>query len=184
MANLKTARTWGGLGAIFSLFYMTYFIGFVLKLFAVKEIAEATGRLKIFRDYTWAALLNITASFIFSWAFYDMLSKYEGVIHNPAELEKLLSQFGDWLFVGTIIMIIGVWFMKRSYDAITEATGVGNFHTAALVYLIGAVLSLFLVGYFFILLGAIFEIMAFFGLPEVLPGAPEIQAQRPVETGE
>jgi len=181
LASLKTARTWGGLGAIFSLFYMTYFIGFVLKLFAVKEIAEATGRLKIFKDYTWAALLNITASFIFSWAFYEMLSSYEGVMHNPDELEKLFSQFGNWLFIGTLVLIAGVWFMKKSYDAITEATGVGSFHTAALMYLIGAVLSLFFIGYFFILLGAIYEIMAFFGLPEGLPEASTTPAPDAVE---
>ncbi|WP_148882455.1 DUF996 domain-containing protein [Thermococcus aciditolerans] len=187
MESLKNARTWGGIGAIFSLFYVTYLVGFVLKLFAVKNIAEATKKESIFKDYIWAALLNITASLILSWAFYDMWDKMADVIHDPEKVTELMSAFGTWSLVAVIIMIIGVWFMKKSYDAIARETGVGTFHTAALFYLIGAILALLMVGYFFILVGALLEIMAFFALPEELPGAvnekpaPEPATEQTVE---
>ncbi|NJE01194.1 DUF996 domain-containing protein [Thermococcus sp. JdF3] len=171
MENLKNARTWGGIGAIFSLFYVTYLVGFVLKLFAVKNIAEATKKENIFKDYIWAALLNITASLILSWAFYNMWDKMADVIHDPEKVAELTSAFGTWSLIAVVIMIIGVWFMKKSYDAIARETGVGTFHTAALFYLMGAILTLIMVGYFFIMVGAIMEIMAFFALPEELPGA-------------
>ncbi|WP_157726885.1 DUF996 domain-containing protein [Thermococcus radiotolerans] len=171
MGSLKTARTWGGIGAIFSLFYVTYLVGFIMKLFAVKEIAEATKKEKIFKDYVWAAMLNIVASLVLSWAFYDMWDKMADVIHDPEQVAELMSAFGVWSFISVVLMIIGVWFMKKSYDAIAQETGVGTFHTAALFYLIGSILMLLMVGYFFILVGAILEIMAFFALPEELPGA-------------
>lgn len=183
MKGLRTARTWGGIGAIFSLFYITYFVGFIMKLFAVKEIAEATEREKIFRDYVWAAVLNILASFILSWALYRMWVKIPYMITNPEEFMDFMSAFGMWTFLAAIIMIVGVFFMKKSYDGITEETGVGLFRTAATMYLIGAVLSLIMVGYFFILLGAILEVMAFFGLPEEVPGrgATETGSESTVE---
>ncbi|NJE30908.1 DUF996 domain-containing protein [Thermococcus sp. 18S1] len=194
MESLKNARTWGGIGAIFSLFYVTYLVGFVLKLFAVKNIAEATKKESIFKDYIWAALLNITASLILSWAFYDMWDKMADVIHDPEKVSELMSAFGTWSLVAVVVMIIGVWFMKKSYDVIARETGVGTFHTAALFYLIGAILALLMVGYFFILVGALLEIMAFFALPEELPGtvgetpapeekpAPEPAPEQTVET--
>ena len=171
MGSLKTARTWGGIGAIFSLFYVTYFVGFIMKLFAVKEIAEATKKEKIFKDYIWAAMMNIAASFVLSWAFYDMWDKMADVIHDPGKVAELMSAFGMWSFIAVVLMIVGVWFMKKSYDTIAQETGVATFHTAALFYLIGSILMLLMVGYFFILVGAILEVMAFFALPEELPGA-------------
>ncbi|WP_232461965.1 DUF996 domain-containing protein [Thermococcus siculi] len=160
-------------------------IGFILKLFAVKEIAEVTKNARIFKDYIWAAILNIIAGLILSWAFYDMWAKIPDLVHTPEKLDELISAFGMWTFIAVLIMIVGVWFMKKSYDAISRETGVKTFHTAALFYLIGAVLSLFLIGYFFILVGVFLEILAFFGLPEELPGevpkAAEVPPKEPQE---
>ncbi|MBP1912372.1 hypothetical protein [Thermococcus stetteri] len=49
MADLKNAKLLGGIGAILTVVGVG-FIGFILKLLAVKNIAEATGREEIFTD--------------------------------------------------------------------------------------------------------------------------------------
>lgn len=78
--------------------------------------------------------------------------------------------------VAAILMIAGVWFMKQSYDMISEETGVGLFHTTALLYLVGAILMIVLTGAFLIIVAAVLEIVAFFSLPDELerPGEEEV----------
>jgi len=68
--------------------------------------------------------------------------------------------------------------MKQSYDMISEETGVGMFHTAALLYIIGAVLTIVIIGLLLILIAAILEIAAFFSLSDELerPGGKGVAA--------
>lgn len=170
MTNLKTARTWGGIGAVLSMFYLTYFLGFILKLLAVREISEHLKDRRIMSDYLWAAMLNIAGNLIMIWAFYDAWAKIHEVIGQPDEIAGIIHTMNWWFFLGALLMLVGAWFLKRSYDSIAARTGVKNFSTAALMYLIGTVFIFFFIGYFIIMLGAVFEVMAFFGLPnEVAP---------------
>lgn len=59
--------------------------------------------------------------------------------------------------------------MKQSYDLIAEETGVGMFHTVALLYIVGAVLTIVLIGALLLLIAAILEVIAFFSLPDSVP---------------
>ena len=179
MASLKTARTWGGIGAVLSMFYFTYFLGFIMKLFAVKEIAEYLENKKIMSDYLWAALLNITGNLIMVWSFYSAWDKIGNVIEQPDEIADIIHTLNWWFFIGALLILVGTWFLKRSYDSIAIQTGVKTFGTAALMYLLGAAFIFFFIGYFFILVGAVLEAMAFFGLPEELEQAPSVPAQQP-----
>jgi len=174
MASLKNARTWGGIGAVLSMFYLTYFLGFVMKLFAVREIAAYFKRNDIMKDYIWAALLNIIGNLIMLGAFYSAWSQIHGVIGKPDEIEAILRSMNWWFFIGALIILIGMWFLRRSYDAIAMETGVRTFSTAALMYLIGAIFIFFFIGYMLIIIGALLEAMAFFALPsEIETGIPE-----------
>lgn len=154
-------RFWVELGAILSLVGLG-FIGFILKLVAVKQISDATGNKEIFNKYLWAAILNIIAGIVLFGSFFMPLM--------TGNLELGLGALGLGLIVAVILMIIGVIFMKQSYDMIAEETGVGTFKTVALLYIIGAVLMIILIGALLILIAAILEIVAFFSLPDEVPG--------------
>lgn len=161
MGSLSNAKILGGIGAILGLVGLG-FIGFILKLVAVKQISDATDNKEIFSKYLWAAILNIVAGIVLFGSFFIPLLS--------GNLEFSLSALGLGLIVAVILMIIGVIFMKQSYDMISEETGVGMFKTVALLYIIGAVLMIILVGSFIILIAAILEIVAFFSLPDEVPG--------------
>jgi uncharacterized membrane protein len=169
MADLKNAKILGGVGAILTLVNLG-FIGFILKLLAVKNIAEATGRGEIFSKYLWAAILNILGSLIFVGTAWGAML---GSPKSPGFGFGMLSIGG---LVAAILMIAGVWFMKQSYDMISEETGVGLFHTTALLYIFGAILLIVLVGAILIVIAAVLEIVAFFSLPDELerPGEEEV----------
>ncbi|WP_168194725.1 DUF996 domain-containing protein [Thermococcus aciditolerans] len=159
MSDLKNAKMMGGIGAILTVVGLG-FIGFILKLLAVKNIAEATDRDEIFSKYLWAAILNILASLILMGTMWGSML---GASKSP---EFGLGMMGAGGIIAVVLMIVGVWFMKQSYDMISEETGVGMFHTVALLYIIGAILMLVLIGGLLIVIAAILEIIAFFSLPD------------------
>ncbi len=159
MGNLKNAKLLGGIGAILTLVGVG-FIGFILKLLAVKNIAEATGRGEIFSKYLWAAILAIIADLV-------LISVFIGSMGSLSESpEQVIGVMGFGGIIAIILLIVGVWFMKQSYDMIAEETGVGTFHTVAKLYIIGAILLIVIIGVFLILIAAILEIVAFFTLPD------------------
>ncbi|WP_297092165.1 DUF996 domain-containing protein [Thermococcus sp.] len=168
MADLKNAKMLGGIGAILTVVGLG-FIGFILKLFAVKNIAEATGRDEIFSKYLWAAILSIIATLVWVGTVWGSILGM-GMIESPGIGLGMLGAGG---IIAAILMIVGVWFMKQSYDMISEETGVGLFHTTALLYLVGAILMIVMIGMLLIVIAAILEIVAFFSLPDEISQSAE-----------
>ncbi len=162
MGDLKSAKTLGGIGAILTLVGLG-FIGFILKLLAVKNIAEATGRGEIFSKYLWAAVLGVISDLVLILAFIGSMGSMTS--ESP---EQVIGTIGIGGLFAVLLLILGMWFMKQSYDMISEETGVGTFHTAALLYIFGAILMIVVIGAFLILIAAILEIIAFFSLPDEL----------------
>ncbi len=156
MVELKDAKIWGGIGAILTVVGLG-FIGFILKLIGVKKISDATGNEEIFSKYLWAAILAIIAS----------------VLILAGLLSGHILGFSLMAVVGAIIMIVAAYFMKQSYDMIARETGVNMFSTVALLYIIGAVLTIIIIGALIIFIAAILEIVAFFSLPDSAPGRAE-----------
>jgi len=166
VADLKNAKTLGGVGAILSFIPGLSVVGFILKLLAVKNIAEATGKGEIFSKYLWAAILWIVSSLILVGTMWGSML---GASKSP---EMGFGMIGIGGIVAVLLMIAGVWFMKQSYDMIAEETGVKTFHTVALLYVAGAILALILIGGLLILIAAILEIVAYFSLPDELEITP------------
>jgi len=66
-------------------------------------------------------------------------------------------------------------FLRRSYERIGVRLNVNMFQTTGLVYLIGAALTIVLVGFLILLIAEILQIVAFFSIPEQLPSSMPAQ---------
>ena len=66
-------------------------------------------------------------------------------------------------------------FLRRSYERIGVRLNVNMFQTTGLVYLIGAALTIVLVGFLILLIAEILQIVAFFSIPEQLPSSMPTQ---------
>jgi uncharacterized membrane protein len=78
------------------------------------------------------------------------------------------------LIVAWILLILGTLYLRKSYNSIAEHTKVDLFKTTGLVYFIGALTLIVIIGIFIIIVAKILEIVAYFSLPENLPASPEI----------
>jgi uncharacterized membrane protein len=78
------------------------------------------------------------------------------------------------LIVAWILLILGTLYLRKSYNSIAEHTKVDLFKTTGLVYFIGALTLIVVIGVFIIIIAKILEIVSYFSLPENLPSSAEI----------
>jgi uncharacterized membrane protein len=77
------------------------------------------------------------------------------------------------ILIAYILLIIGALYLRKSFDGIANRTKVDLFKTTGLVYLIGAVTTIFFIGFFILIIATILEIASFFSLPDSLSKTKE-----------
>jgi uncharacterized membrane protein len=191
MAELSNAKVFGGIGALLMLIGLFAsaagpilgIIGLILVFIAVKKISELTKDEGIFKNYLLHFILGIITYIvifvILLLAFgaaggFTWISGLETA--EITDFESLMANFGTMiggclvaLVVGWILSILAAIYLRRSYNSIAEHTKVDLFKTTALIYFIGAITTIVLIGFLIILIARIIEIIAFFSLPDELP---------------
>ncbi|RLG06526.1 MAG: hypothetical protein DRN59_02865 [Thaumarchaeota archaeon] len=175
MATLEQARTFGGIGSILMILTIVPFagpilgiIGFVLVLIAVKYISEIVGDPSIFKNYLIAVILSIAGVVVISLAgFAAYLALIPPMAGGPERLLNIFSLSVIGVLVAVwILLIIAAIFIRRSFNSIASALNVKMFSTAALLYLIGAILTIaFGIGGIISFIAIILQIIAFFQIP-------------------
>lgn len=195
MGSLNNAKLLGGLGAILSLVGWIFsasfgsivgIVGLIMVIMAVKYIADETKDKSIFNNYLYYFICSIIAIVAMVGIIaYSVLSTID--IYNIEQLSSNITDFASFwetfgsaltgcilaLVIGWILLIIGTIFLKRSYYSIAKKTGVDLFKTTGLVYFIGALTMIIIIGFLIIFIAKIMEIIAFFSLPDDLPGKGE-----------
>ena len=189
MATLGQAKTLGGVGSILVLLsFVPYagsvlsIVGFILILIAVKYISEVLGDPKIFNNMVIAVVLVIVGLAIGGVVVFGALYSLIG-LGNFGSLTPGTTPPSGFFGVLTVIIIglVVIWifyltasiFLKRSYDTIATRLNLGSFHTAGLLYLIGAAVTIILVGIIIVFIAEILQIVAFFSIPEQTPMGPQ-----------
>ncbi len=166
MASLSTAKVLGGVGGIFAIIPGISLVGWILILVAMKEISDVTQDRTIFDD---ALIAGITAV-IGAVTFVVLLGSggFGGLITLGAIDFGLFGFLGALalLAIFSVFLIVSSVFLKRAYDKIAQRLNVGAFATAGLLYLIGALTVIVLVGFLILLIAMIFQIVAYFSIPD------------------
>lgn len=194
MSQIGQAKILGGIGALLSLLVIVPTIGFLLGIvglvlifIAVKYIADETKNHSIFQNYLMNFLFSIIAiaavivimvmSFGISGGMSWVSTLQEQNFTDPSTVwnsfATLISGCILALFVAWILLIISSLYLRKSYNSIAEHTKVDLFKTTGLVYFIGAITLIVVIGIFIIIVAKILEIVSFFSLPENLPSKTE-----------
>ncbi|UCB58589.1 MAG: DUF996 domain-containing protein [Thermoplasmatales archaeon] len=191
MVELSNVRIFGGIGAILLLIggFIPYagpivsILGLVFLFIAVKTISDLTKDKNIFNNYLMHfifGILIIVAIFVIMLIAFGAAGGFTWIssLENAeiTDFESFWSYFGEIiggcvlaLIVGWILSIIAAIYLTRSYNSIAEHTKVNLFKTTGLVYLIGAITTIILIGFLILLIARIIEIIAYFSLPDKLP---------------
>lgn len=175
MASLSDAKTLGGVGAILVLIPFVSIIGWILVLVAVKRVGEVTGDRSIFRNAIYAVLTLIVATIIATLVFLLPLLGAGIIPTEGADPTSPTAFFSGNLLIALaltwILSIVATVFLRKSYNTIASRLQVKRFRTTGTLFLVGAILIIAIVGGIILFVGIIFQILAFFSIPEEVPGA-------------
>jgi len=165
MSKLGDAKILGGIGSILLLVPGVSIVGYILILIATKYVSDELGDKSVFDNMLYAVIAGIVgaigaASIILSGAAFSAItfstSAIAGIIVGLA--------------IAWIALIVSSIFIRRAYDTMATRLNVNMFKTAGLLYFIGAILVIVLVGFLILFVAAILQIVAFFSIPEIAPG--------------
>jgi uncharacterized membrane protein len=188
MTLLSQAKTLGGVGSILLLLTITPSVGFVLGivglvliLVALKYVSDAVSDKSIFNNAIIAVVLAIVGivvatavviSYLFSYIGLRILSSlpvtFSSVGLPPGGLLPLLSTIIIALAAVWIFYLVSAIFLRHSFSSVSTKLNVDMFQTAALIYLIGAALTIILVGFILVFVAEILFVVAFFSIPETI----------------
>ena len=197
MGSLAQARTLGGIGSILTLLgILPYYagtalviVGWILILVAIKYVAAEFQDRTIYSDMTVSVILSIIGSVLAAIIF----SGISALVSTAPSLTSsdLFSRIGT-IIVGLLILwvlgIISSFFLWRSFkglgvklDTFGQKTRIspyvaGLFRDGSLIYFIGAILTIILVGFLMLVIAQILFVIAFFSLPRKTPIASGSQS--------
>jgi len=166
MASLSSAKTLGGVGGILVFIPFLSLVGWILILLATKEISDSVQDKTIFDDALLAGITAVIGAVVFALVF--ALTVFTGSVAGPFTP-------GPFAFSGVFLGILGAFwiftlisaiFLKRSYEKIAQRLNVSAFATTGLLYLIGAALTIVLVGFLILLIALIFQVVAYFSIQD------------------
>jgi len=192
--NLETSKNLGGIGAILlaigfvgnigtSYSGILNLIGLVLVLIAMKGLSDYYKDAGIFNNTLYGFVTSIIAVVAFVAVIVatllgtiaDMgIADWTNTAEWTAAFQANLSDMSTLLnFVGGLILavvvlfillVIATIFYRKSLNMLSSKSGVGMFSTAGLLLLIGAVLTIILIGVIVIWIAIILLAVAFFSI--------------------
>ncbi len=169
MSKLGDAKTLGGVGSILILIPIANIVGYILVLIATKYVSDELGDRTIFDNMLYAVITGIVGAAALAFIIIT------GALFSTfAFTFSAIAGVFVGLAVAWIALIISSIFIRRAYDTMASRLNVGMFRTAGLLYFIGAILTIVGVGLIILFVGIILQIVAFFGIPDSVPG---MQAQ-------
>jgi len=162
-------------------------VGAILVLAALKGFADYYREMGIFNNAMYALIAAIVGVvivvIIFIFAFAGVLSALNLSVQNPQDWAQLGNQLAsiDWQanmsvllsFGGTVLLGVVVLFvfvlitailLRKSLILTASRSGVGMFHTTGTLLLVGAILTIILIGVILIWIAMLLLAIAFFSM--------------------
>lgn len=205
--SLESNKTLGGVGALLMVIGLTamfafpyaaflVLVGIIIVLISLKGLAEHYQERGIFNNALYGVITLIVGFVAFvATMIVAALQLFSTAVDwtNPAEVQQYLMDLSNlWSIVGTalaafvvlfIFLVISGVLFRKSLDSLSARSGEKLFGTAGLVWLIGAVLSIILVGFLIIWIAWILMAAGFFSIktaaPQPATAVPQPQPPQP-----
>jgi uncharacterized membrane protein len=168
--SLESGKNLGGIGSIFLVVPVPFLsiVGIILVLFGMNNLSKAYNDPSIWKNTLYAVIFGIIGIIasgltLFSLFFGGIFAS--GVFVAGTGLAGFFAGLIVFLVVAFIFYILEAIYIRRAFDSLANKSGVGLFRTGGLLLLIGAVLTIVLVGLFLIFIAWILILVAFFQIP-------------------
>ncbi len=165
MSKLGDAKTLGGIGSILLLVPGVNIVGYILILIATKYVSDELGDKSIFDNMLYAVIAGIVGAAAAAFIIFTG-AVFSAVTFSTSAIAGIVVG----LAIAWIALIVSAMFIRRAYDTMATRLNIGTFRTAGMLYFIGAILIIILVGFLLLFVAAILQIIAFFAIPDIAPG--------------
>ncbi len=170
--SLESGKNLAGIGSIFLIIPVPFLsiVGIIMVLIGMKNLSKAYNDESIWKNTLYAVIfgiIGIVASGL------TLVSLFFGGIFSAATFGVADTTGVIGFFAGLIIFLVIAFvfylleaiYIRRAFDSLANRSGVGLFRTGGLLLLIGAILTIFIVGLFLIFIAWILILVAFFQIP-------------------
>jgi len=203
--TLETDKSLGGVGAILLVIGTIPFagvytgilalVGLILVLIAIKGLSNYYNDSSIFNNALYAIIIAIVGGIVSivavvtsaidlldkigihpsNWTDWSMLQKFDWTSVKWDTITSYVTVILLSLVMLFVFAIVTAIFLRRSLNSLSSRSGVGMFGTAGLMILIGAVLTIVLVGFILLWVAMILLAVAFFSI-KTQPAQPTAPA--------
>jgi uncharacterized membrane protein len=165
LGKLSDSKMLGGIGSILQIIPFLSIVGYILTLIAVKYVSDEVHDSTIFNDMLLAVITGIVGVVLGAFVFFfgSLSSIYTAGV-------GAIAGGIAFLVIVWIALIVSSIFVRKAFDKMADKLGVGTFRTAGMLYFIGALLTIILVGFVLLFVAFILQVVAFFSIPESPPG--------------
>lgn len=186
--SLESGKTLGGLGALFmvigSFVPFLSLVGIILLLVGLRRLADHYNENGIFQNALYGFIFGIVGIFVGAFVLLSLIFGFTVVTPTPSLADPIA------FFTGIIVALIVIFvfylltaiFYKKSFDMLSEKTSEKMFGTAGLLLLIGAVLTIIIIGFLLMFIAWILLTVSFFSIKNsaTQPSAPEVPPPPPL----
>ena len=149
--NGTVAPSFAGVFGIFIIFIIAIaaigIAGFMMFMYAMYTLSNHYREPKIFKNVLYAFIISIiSATVVFALEFSVIISSMAGVYQNPPTTTPsstiFILPYVAAIGVSIVFALVNGLLYMRAFNKLKEKSGVDNFGTAGLLYLIGAIIPL------------------------------------------
>lgn len=181
--SVESGKNLGGIGSIFLVIPVPFLsiVGIILVLIGMNNLSKAYNDPSIWKNTLYAVIFGIIGIVGSGLALASLF--FGGIFPSAAfgggtGIAGFFAGLIIFLIVAFIFYILEAIFIRKAFDSLANKSGVGLFRTGGLLLLIGAVLTIILVGLFLIFIAWILILVAFFQIP-TNPTSPQSQMPSP-----
>ncbi len=167
--SLESGKNLGGIGALLNIIPIPFLglIGLILVLFGSRELSQAYNDERIYRNALYGVIFGLIASVVggLVWGLFVFGINLANVNTSSGDIIGIFAGAVIFLVIAFIFAILEAYFLKNSFDILADKTGVHLFRTSGLLLLIGAILTIILVGFILIFIAWILILVSFFTIP-------------------
>ena len=198
--DFQTIKYLGGVGALLlfigplfsfghTLGGLASLVGFILVLIALKSFADHYKDADIFNNALYSFITCIVGVVLAAGVFiataltvvadlgitdWTNVAEWTTLATSETALDSILTLIGGAIIAIIVLFafaILAAWLYRKSLIKLASKSGVGLFGTAGLLYLVGAALTIVLIGFLLIWISSLLIAIAFFSMkpPAVEP---------------
>jgi len=159
-------------------------VGFILMMIGLKNLADHYNEKGIFNNALYGIIFGIVGAaaaaviiiaVVFGGSFLGFTFAPSGDI--TGNFMALFGGIAIALVVAFIFYILMAIYLRKSFNALANKTGINMFRTAGLLLLIGAILTIILIGLILIFVAWILLTVGFFSMSSTQPSPAPAPAQ-------